>query len=299
MNKLTAGLLITLILATSTGIYFYTTQNAEIAELTSQNERLTEANNELNAEISSLNQQLTDRDQTITMINSQLKEVTERLEDEEARLSPIRQTLSTVAEDVARQDKLASIDPELLQKYSRVYFLNENYVPSSLSTIPEEWTFKNEQFHTRALPFLTNMLTDAQDDGVKLAVASAYRSFDRQQQIKQQYQVIYGEGANQFSADQGYSEHQLGTTVDITSAENEYQLTESFENTTAFEWLSNNADKYGFVMSYPPNNEYYDYEPWHWRFVGTELADQLADNDAYLYELDERQLQEFRLELFD
>jgi LAS superfamily LD-carboxypeptidase LdcB len=234
----------------------------------------------------------------LTNTQTELTEIAAELEDEEARLNPLRNFLSDVATDVQKQKKLALIDPELLQKYSNVYFLNENYVPSSLNPIPDRHTLKSEQIHAKVLPFLQDLLQDAAEDGVELKIASAYRSFDRQAQLKQQYTTIYGEGANQFSADQGYSEHQLGTTVDFVSPGSNYSL-DGFENTTAYQWLQDNAYKYGFVLSYPPDNQFYVFEPWHWRFVGTELADDLNDENAFLYDIDQRDIQQYRLNLFD
>jgi D-alanyl-D-alanine carboxypeptidase len=86
--------------------------------------------------------------------------------------------------------------------------------------------------------------------------------------LKSQYRVTYGAGtANSFSADQGYSEHQLGTTVDFTTPKVGGTLT-GFDKTDSYKWLQNNAYKYGFILSYPSSNGYYIFEPWHWRFVG-------------------------------
>lgn len=91
--------------------------------------------------------------------------------------------------------------------------------------------------------------------------------------------------AANMSAAPGRTEHQLGTAVDLTTDENEYKIDFTFENTMAFEWLKQNAHEYGFVLSYPPGpslsqndiNRYnpktkYNYEPWHWRYVGIEIA---------------------------
>ncbi len=108
----------------------------------------------------------------------------------------------------------------------------------------------------------------------------------------------YGAGANTFSADQGYSEHQLGTTVDFSSDEIGGGLTD-FQNTKAFAWLEENAHRYGFTLSYPEANEYYIYEPWHWRFVGQELADDLYDDGKHFYDYDQRTIDEYLISIFD
>lgn len=266
-------------------------QNIELQDLQTNLDTLQQAVNNKDNKLSETQSQL-------ASLNQDLEVLEEELEDENARLDPIREKLQDVAVDVATQKKLDGIDPQLLQKYSNVYFLNENYQPSGLDQIPTEYTLKSEQFHAQALPFLLALLQDARDDNIAINVASAYRSFDRQAQLKEQYQTIYGTGANQFSADQGYSEHQLGTTVDLTSPENNNQL-EGFDMTQAYRWLRNNAHRFGFVLSYPDGNQYYQFEPWHWRFVGTALAQDLDDDNEYLYDREERDLQSYRLELFD
>ena len=148
------------------------------------------------------------------------------------------------------------------------------------------------------MPFFEDMVEDALDDGVELFVVSAFRSFEEQAGLKGAYTVTYGSGANAFSADQGYSEHQLGTTIDFTTTGINGGLT-GFEKTAAYEWLKENAHKYGFVLSYPENNAYYIYEPWHWRFVGEDLARDLHKDGKYFYDLDQRKIDEYLISLFD
>ena len=70
--------------------------------------------------------------------------------------------------------------------------------------------------------------------------------------------------------------------------------------TEAFEWLQENAYKYGFILSYPEDNEFYIYEPWHWRFVGTDLARHLdRSSKETFYTMEQRDINEYLLELFD
>src|SRR5882724_5172031 len=138
--------------------------------------------------------------------------------------------------------KLSKLDPELLKKYSRVYFLSENYIPSKLTQIDSSYLFdptKDEYIQAQVWPFLQRMINAASHDGVTLEIASAYRSFDEQKDVKTGYQVSYGSGANQFSADQGYSEHQLGTACDLTTP-NVEALSLKFETSPAYKWLAAN-----------------------------------------------------------
>lgn len=209
--------------------------------------------------------------------------------------------ISDIAGTVGILDKLAKTDEELLRKYSKVYFLNENYYPSRLTVIDDEYlveTARNFEIHAQVWPHLEDLLEEAEDDGMNLRVASAFRSFETQSAVKAGYKVVYGSGANQFSADQGYSEHQLGTTVDFTTTELGANFN-PFASTEEYEWLKDNAHDYGFILSYPENNAYYKYEPWHWRYVGEDLATMLHDEDRDFYDLDQREIDEYLVNLFD
>ena len=192
-------------------------------------------------------------------------------------------------------------DPELLQKYSKVYFLNEHYVPGELDEINSEFIHdKSRPFliHAKVKPFLENLMRQANNSGIKLRILSAFRSFNDQQDLKTNYKITYGSGANKFSADQGYSEHQLGTTIDFTTEEHGARFN-GFEETEAYSWLKLNAHKFGFVLSYPEGNEYYIFEPWHWRFVGVKLATDLYREGKSFYDLDQREIDEYLVYFLD
>ena len=74
---------------------------------------------------------------------------------------------------------------------------------------------------------------------------------------------------------------------------------DGFDNTQAYQWLLDNAYKFGFELSYPKGNNYYVYEPWHWRFVGVKLATLLHDNKLNFYDVDQRQIDAFLINIFD
>ncbi len=209
--------------------------------------------------------------------------------------------INGIASTVGTLEKLKKTDPELLQKYSKVYFLNEHYMPPRLAEIDSDLVLNKErtlQIHANVEDHLEDMVEAAADDEVTLKIVSAFRSFDTQAALKSGYKVTYGAGANKFSADQGYSEHQLGTTVDITTPALP-SLSLSFEKTAGYEWLTENAHKYGFVLSYPKGNSYYQFEPWHWRFVGVELARDLHEENKYFYDLDQREINTYLVSIFD
>ena len=242
----------------------------------------------------SLEQNIEQTEETLSKVQAERDSLRRQLGDFEGEVNELTLSLSDL-------ERLSRTDPELLQKYSKVYFLNEHYVPPRLVEIPERHKYdegSDQQVHAEVWPFLEDLLKDVRSSGEEVFIFSSFRSFEEQSALKGQYTITYGEGANQFSADQGYSEHQLGTTVDLITTGIDGTL-EGFENTDAYEWLLENAHKYGFTLSYPPDNEFYIFEPWHWRFVGVELASKLKKTNRHFYDLDQREIDEFMISLFD
>ncbi len=237
----------------------------------------------------------------IKRLEATLKETEQKLSEEEDRNEDFAKQIKKISGTVGVLDKLSKTDEELLAKYSKTYFLNENFVPMKVAQIDSQYVQsgkKDQYFHGDALQFLTDMLDAALEDGIDLKVISAFRSFDEQADLKGQYTQLYGTGANTFSADQGYSEHQLGTTVDLTDPTTGGTYT-SFGDTEAFAWLVANAHRYGFILSYPKDNEFYIYEPWHWRFVGRDLATDLRRDGVTFYDWDQRKIDEYLVNIFD
>lgn len=228
-------------------------------------------------------------------------DLTESLAAEKTRNDSFEAQIRDLSGAVGTLQKLSATDQELLRKYSKVYFLSENYVPAQLSAVGSDYLYdkkKPQLILSGALPYLAAMLQSAKRDGVTLLVVSAYRSFYEQADLKYGYKMVYGSGANQFSADQGYSEHQLGTACDFTTPAVGATFSK-FEGSDAYKWLGANAHKFGFALSYPKNNSYYQFEPWHWRFVGTALAMKLHDTNEYFYNLPQRDLDQYLVSFFD
>jgi len=235
-------------------------------------------------------------------LKNDLEDLVEDYEDELDRNEEFEDQLMDLAGELDEFERLNEIDEELLSKYSKVSFLNENYIPSDIEKIDDDYILEgkdDQYFHGDAMRFLERMFDAAERDDIDLKIISAYRSFDEQNELKGQFTEVFGTGANAFSADQGFSEHQLGTTIDITTPAVGGTF-ESFGQTKAFEWLQDNAHKYGFILSYPEDNTFYVYEPWHWRFVGRDLARDLdRDDDRTFYTLDQREINKYLLEFFD
>ncbi|HTK33101.1 MAG TPA: D-alanyl-D-alanine carboxypeptidase family protein [Candidatus Paceibacterota bacterium] len=242
-------------------------------------------------------------EQTHTSLSSALSAEQQHVGTIQQQLGGFQNQVGTLSGTLTTLQKLAQTDPELLKKYSKVYFLNENYVPDHLSEIPKSYQYSDNKqllIQTNVLPHLEAMINDASSTGVMLYTFSAYRSFAEQRALKGEYTMTYGAGtANSFSADQGYSEHQLGTAVDMITPGLGGVLEDTFDGTKAYQWMLNNAYKYGFELSYPKNNGYYVYEPWHWRFVGIKLASYLHDNKLNFYDLDQRTIDTYLVNIWD
>ncbi len=117
------------------------------------------------------------------------------------------------------------------------------------------------------------MRAAALSDGVVIRIGSAFRSVDRQAEIIRDKlaQGLSLDAVLCVSAPPGYSEHHTGRAIDVTTDEGA-PLELEFEKTGAFRWLSQNAGRFGFVLSFPAGNPCgYDYEPWHWCFRATEV----------------------------
>lgn len=255
----------------------------------------------LRLELASSTDSLVIASSTIALLETELDDLREEYGVEQERNEDFEKQIKKISKTVGVLDKLSKTDEELLQKYSKVYFLNEHYIPEKLSSIEKEYIYdeaKTHQVHSKVLPFFNDLVKNAKKDGIDLWVISSFRSFEQQAELKGQYLITYGSGANTFSADQGYSEHQLGTTVDFTTKGLGGGLN-GFQGTPAYTWLKDNGYKYGFTLSYPENNAYYEFEPWHWRFVGEDLARDLHKGGATFYDWDQRKIDGYLISIFD
>jgi len=263
-------------------------------------EQIKETGN-LNDKLLKLEQKTDDIEIVLLSAQEENTTLADALAEARENANDLERKFERVNDNVDELEKIAKTDPELLQKYSKVFFLNEHYIPADLDTIPSKYTYdqnRKYQIHDDVSDYLNDLLEEAEDDNIDLKVISSFRSFDEQAQLKGAYTVNYGSGANQFSADQGYSEHQLGTTVDFTTPEVGATFS-GFAQTEAYEWLLKNAHKFGFTLSYPQDNQFYQFEPWHWRFVGRDLADDLRDDGIHFYDLSQRDIDKYIVDLFD
>lgn len=167
------------------------------------------------------------------------------------------------------------------------YRLPDGFLPK-LTTAVDGY---EEKLDYRVAPFYRQMYEAALLDGITLTPVSGYRSFARQKRNFENYIATYekqglSKAAATVKASQivllpGTSEHNAGLAMDICSLE------VSFENTEEFRWLDAHAHEYGFIMRYPKDKTHITkitYEPWHYRYVGVDVATRLKESGMVLEE---------------
>lgn len=175
---------------------------------------------------------------------------------------------------------------------NKEFRLPENYVPDDLvyPDVPFLFNEKIEKRKMRKEPAeaLKKLFEAAKSDGIYLAGVSGYRSETTQTVLYNDYVRKDGvEKADRYSARPGYSEHQTGLSIDVSGATGEFAVVDEFANTEEAKWLDKHAHEYGFIIRFPKGKEDitgYKYEPWHIRYVGEEIANEIAEKGITLEE---------------
>lgn len=144
---------------------------------------------------------------------------------------------------------------------------------TKLKSIPKKYTPKPEKIHPEVYNSLIDMIDKTQKDNIKLSVVSAFRSYQRQKQIwenkwgnRPNDDINHAKNILKWSAFPGTSRHHWGTDVDFNSVETAYW--KSKEGVKVYNWLQNNAPKYGFCQTYDDGRQHgYNSEPWHWSYM--------------------------------
>ncbi len=185
---------------------------------------------------------------------------------------------------------LSSIDTEYLMLANKQNSIGR-YKPERLKTLTCPTSRANLTLDYDAAVAVEAMMLEMAAAGIdETFVTSAYRDYDYQNNLYERYvaREMERDGsisreeaerrASVYSARPGESEHQTGLCLDFITADMGGVLDEKFEDKAAFEWLSKNAYKYGFILRYPKNKvdvTGYQYEPWHYRFVGRQAASEI------------------------
>lgn len=184
----------------------------------------------------------------------------------------------------------------LMYSVTKKVTLPLEYVPPNLIEISDHVrTFGVACLRSDILSYVENMFRAATNDGVVLMITSGYRSPDIQSYLYRFWHLVEGLPASYEVAEPGKSEHQLGSSIDVTDASIAYEgVSDRFAISVGGLWMQKNAHKFGFTMSYPKHKEKitgYHYEPWHWRFVGVEVATKLKEKNLTYGELDFQELE--------
>ena len=162
---------------------------------------------------------------------------------------------------------------ELLVLVNKYHQLPAGFMQYNLVNMSREYTANDgKQYLLAGVAYekYAQMSDAAKADGISMRVISAYRTEDYQRSLYNNKVISTGKiNADNYSARPGHSEHQTGLAVDISSTSG------LFEYTAAFKWLQKHAHEYGYILRYPKGKEWitgYSYEPWHYRYVGTDAA---------------------------
>ena len=164
---------------------------------------------------------------------------------------------------------------------NKFYYLDKDYIPDDLVTVSGIYARDTAQIKRVAYDNFVKLADDARSKGLTLKVTTGYRSYNFQATLYNNYVKADGvKNADTYSARPGYSEHQLGYSLDLTNKNN--VSFDEFANTPEYKWLKDNAYKYGFILRYPKGKEYitgYIFEAWHIRYVGIDIATYIYEND--------------------
>ncbi|WP_404447505.1 M15 family metallopeptidase [Sutcliffiella horikoshii] len=169
---------------------------------------------------------------------------------------------------------------------NKFWSLPEGYRPGDLIKPNVPFSFGDEnsdrsKLRAEAAESLEVMFNVAKGEGIELYARSGFRSYETQEAIFKNEVATFGyEQAVLYVALPGTSEHQTGLAMDITAKSVGLELVEAFEGTAEGKWLAENAHHYGFILRYPKgktNITGYAFEPWHFRYVGVEVAGEIYE----------------------
>lgn len=199
---------------------------------------------------------------------------------------------------VACDDRMPS-DDDLTVLVSQTYGISRDYAPADLVPLSDYFSVEITLGYpttVRAVIVepLRRMIADMEAAGLAPFIISGYRSYAQQAIAYEKWLEYNPDYVGILSAQPGHSEHQLGTTVDFGSPElpeivgdPEIEFHTYFYQTSEGQWLLTNAQRYGFTLSFTRDNGEltgFFYEPWHYRYVGQELATELHQQELTLTE---------------
>ena len=178
--------------------------------------------------------------------------------------------------------KYLNTEKILVNKY---YYLGPDYVPENLEPIDNQYAVNNMKLVKIAKEAFEELAKAAKKENLSIIAMSTYRSYDYQVNLYNRYAQQDGkENADTYSGRPGHSEHQTGLAADVYNKTEPYT---NFEKTKEFEWMQKHAHEYGFILRFPKdkvNETGYQFESWHYRYVGLESAKYIKEHNISLEE---------------
>ncbi|MDD4698649.1 MAG: M15 family metallopeptidase [Oscillospiraceae bacterium] len=180
---------------------------------------------------------------------------------------------------------------DLLVLCNKYHYLSSTYIPHDLVNVDSQYMGRTTSTKLRkeANNALNELGTAASKEGLSIKITTSFRDYAWQNSLYTNYVNTDGKAAaDTYSARAGYSEHQTGLAMDLggVSPKGGYDLN-YFENTAEFNWMLVHAHEYGFVLRFPKDKvdiTGYQYEAWHYRYVGKEVAKTMHDEGLCLEE---------------
>ncbi|QRG65599.1 M15 family metallopeptidase [Brevibacillus choshinensis] len=199
--------------------------------------------------------------------------------------SPVQNNRPSLEETIQMVDGVPTVTnaTEMTVVVNKQRALPADYVPADLvePNVPFPFDEKVEKrmMRAEAAGALEKLFAKAKEQGIELYAVSGYRSYRTQKSLFDTYVKTQGaEHAAAYSAVPGKSEHQTGLAMDVSGVDAKTRLEESFADTPEGQWLAANCAEFGFIIRYVKGKEDitgYAYEPWHLRYVGKEIAEEI------------------------
>ncbi len=180
--------------------------------------------------------------------------------------------------DYYQQPKKTDTKKQTIMLVNKYYALTNDYTPQNLVTISNQYSYGENAVIKEVYDHYMDMYQAAKQQGLNLIVTSSYRDYEYQDELWKHYKAQQGQAwADSISARPGHSEHQTGLTLDIATYGSVFN---DFTDTEEFKWMQEHAHQYGFILRYPEGKEEitgYDYESWHYRYVGVDVATKIKE----------------------
>lgn len=168
----------------------------------------------------------------------------------------------------------------LVNKY---YKLDNNFTPKNLVEVSNWYSYGENKLEKVAYDAFLNMQSKAKEEDITLIINFSYRDYQTQEKLYNSKKTSLGtKAADKAIARPGHSDHTTALSFDLYTKNQD-----TFDESQTYEWMKNNAHLFGFIERYPKGKEYltkFSYEPWHWRYVGIEIATQIHEEEITLEE---------------